>query len=213
VRLLQQEDVEVVTYPLVCKEAGKMPKRAARLLLAAACVACAAASVGDCPGQDVVDLDVDRAACTAACNDAVTDPETGAKGHCCNNDKGVCANPSCTAGCHIAWYAATKASCVAECKMAVGQCTYTHPVSNAEFAFCRGQGECGCELTSENKLVDGGEPQDGCNGDSSASFACERGCELAVDLFGVSFYGRQLTEEELTANSAGGLPYTLHPQP
>ena len=183
-----------------------MPKGAARLLLAAACVACAAASVGDCPVEAVVDLDVDRSACTAACNDAVTDPETGAKGSCCTTNYGLCANPTCTAGCHIAWHAATKAACVAECQAAVGQCDYTHPVSGELFQFCHSYQLCGCEVTSENKLVAGGEPQDGCNGASSDSFACERGCELAADLFGVSFYGRQLTGEELTANGAGGVP-------
>jgi hypothetical protein len=173
-------------------------------------------------GKDVkVDLDVwkdgkgdltsDRAACTAACNGVVTYSETGTQGNCCNNDKGVCGNPSCTMGCHMAWYAATKAECVAECRQARHQqarhqpgesqeCLYTHPVSGTRFEFCRGQGECGCDVTAQCLigkqfpclLADGsGEVEDGCGAyqargklaGATLSSACEQGCELAGKVF------------------------------
>ena len=99
------------------------------------------------------DLRVDRAACTAACNGFVTNSATGEHGHCGNNNNGVCGNPSCTTGCHIAWYAASKAECVAECRRISGECRYTHPGvgpgTTTRFDFCRGHAECGCNVSPE----------------------------------------------------------------
>ena len=99
------------------------------------------------------DLRVDRAACTAACNGFVTNPATGEHGHCGNNNNGVCGNPSCTTGCHIAWYAASKAECVDECRRISGKCDYTHPGvgpgTTTRFDFCRGHAECGCDVSPE----------------------------------------------------------------
>jgi len=96
------------------------------------------AAVGTCPDgdRDAPELEPDRAACTAACND---------DGFCCTNNFGGCAQLSCSAGCHIAWHSATKAACVIECRAAnQAGCVYTHAASSVRFNSCVGHQDCGC---------------------------------------------------------------------
>jgi len=152
----------------------------------------ALAAIGSCPSNfvPVRNLVTDRAACTAACGDL---------GYCCTNDNGGCQRPTCSAGCLFAWFADSQAECEAECSAAVGNCWYTHAESDEDFAFCFGHESCGCPSEGD----DGYDADNlwGSSNDCSGP-GCEAACELAVDLQGVSFYGRELTDAELAALDA-----------
>ena len=158
----------------------------------------AAAAIGTCPSPPTTvppDLAADRAACTAACN---TD------GYCCTTEWGGCQNPTCTAGCHFAWYSASESACVATCTASKGTCEWSHAPSNdiathVLWQFCQGPEQCGCPESGEAGYDADNEwgTSNDCGGD-----ACAAGCAKAANVYGHSFYGRSLTTEEITSRTS-----------
>uniref|UniRef100_A0A7S2FQZ8 Uncharacterized protein n=1 Tax=Haptolina brevifila TaxID=156173 RepID=A0A7S2FQZ8_9EUKA len=130
-----------------------------------------------------------REACTAACNSA---------GFCCNTNSGGCQLMTCTAGCLMAWYAASQSDCEAQCVAGNDAgCYYTHEPSGVVFDNCRGPEDCGCPAEGDAGYDENN--QWGTSNDCGSGVGCTKGCALAGSLFGVSFYGRRLSAEELTA--------------
>merc|ERR1712194_733796 len=85
------------------------------------------------PAILVRDYEKDRGACTEECN---------AKGFCCTTRFGGCQQPTCTEGCHFAWYASAKDECTSQCRKASGKCSYTH--NGTTFNQCGHYWDCGC---------------------------------------------------------------------
>ena len=166
-----------------------------QLVVVAAAACLANASIGTCPASTTTieaDVDLDRAACTAACGEA---------GFCCTTNWGGCQSPTCTAGCLYAYFSATEAECVAQCGVTSG-CEYAFQPSNdvtthVTFYNCQGHEQCGCPARSHPSYSgsDWGAAGD-CNG------GCIVGCRLAANISGHSFYGRQLTPAEIAARSS-----------
>ncbi|CAK0893080.1 unnamed protein product, partial [Prorocentrum cordatum] len=153
-------------------------------LLAACLIQCTIVRGSVCVAefQATRDLEDDRAACTAACN---------AAGYCCTADTGGCGQLTCSAGCHIAWYAVAEDDCVAECTDAnsAGQGEWQHS-DGTNFQNCFGHDTCGCPLTPVTPGQSWG------SGNDCSSNACAMGCQLASSVFGHSFYSMELSAEE-----------------
>jgi len=146
--------------------------------------------LGSCPADFVstVDLVASREACTDLC---------GLDGYCCTTNTGGCGQPTCTAGCQFAAYSATEQECIDECALATG-CTYEHAPSGFIFKFCTSSDSCGCPISGQP----GYDPDNlwGTSNDCSGT-GCAEGCRLAANTTGFSFYGRSLTDAELSAQS------------
>jgi len=135
------------------------------------------------------DLAEDRRACVARCNDA---------GFCCTNDNGGCGSLPCAAGCLLAFYSPTEEECVAECEAGnLAGCEYLHAASSTIFRTCGSHEECGCPAQGEAGYV----ANWGASNDCSAA-ACAAGCSLAANVPGHSFYGRELSPDEIAGKNA-----------
>ena len=149
-------------------------------------------ALGTC-GSDLAperDLAIHREECTKLCN---------AEGYCCNTNNGGCARPSCTGGCFLAFYSDTQAECEAECDNAAGECWYVppseagkSPENQITFNNCFGHESCGCAKDDE-----WGRP-----GVDDCGSGCKAGCRLAANVPGYSFYGRDLTADELESRQS-----------
>ena len=116
---------------------------------------------------------------------------------------------TCTGGCHFAWHHTSIAACIAACQEAnAAGCDYEHQPSNditshVTFNNCFGHESCGCPVDGDADFDPDNVwgPSNDCSGGG-----CVRGCELAATTFGHPFYGRNLTEEEITyrRTHAGG---------
>ena len=112
---------------------------------------------------------------------------------------------TCSGGCHLAWYSPDVVTCEAACEEAnAPTCSYVFQPSgdiaaHVTFRKCFGHEMCGCP-TEGNAGYDA-DNHWGQSNDCAAS-ACARGCQIASSIFGHSFYGRELSAEEVAYRRA-----------